>query len=107
MQLEKIQGISFQVCQAALDECREIIPVVPVRDMWLQASSGLGCNVNLFAVFGQYLGDETFAAPIAVYVSSVEEVNSVIKCRFQDANCVFVGYRAPLSAKLLSAETHL
>jgi hypothetical protein len=49
MQLQQIDGFRLEIAQAALDEGGELGAVVAGSNVRAEASSGLGCDDDLFA----------------------------------------------------------
>ncbi len=76
MELQQIKRIGLQVAQAVFHPKRQVFAVVACNGLFGQAAAGLGGDHNLFLARFFQLRDETFAAPAAVNIGSVDEVDS-------------------------------
>ena len=76
MKLDEIERIGLQILQAAVDELREVRFVVAVGGVGIEAAAGFGGDVNRLGALAAKLGDQAFAAAVAIDVGGVDEIDA-------------------------------
>jgi len=96
VQLHQVETISPQVFQTALDEGGQVLAVIAFSRVWVQATSGLGRDVDALAgAIANNLTDQPLAAPIAVDIRSIDEIDPQVDRAVQRGERVPVVYVTP------------
>src|SRR5262249_3590298 len=104
VQLEQIERLDLEVAQAALDVAGQAAEAVRGHAVRLRAATGLGGHVERRAGLAPQPGQQLFAAPVAVDVGGIEEVDAELDCTAQCRQRFVVGDRAPGAADRPRAE---
>jgi hypothetical protein len=107
VELQQIQRVGLQIAEAALDPGGEIVAAVALDGLRRQPPAGLGRDVNRFArPFAAQPRDQPLAAPVAVDIGGVDEIDTRVDGGVQCAHRLLVVDRAPRSADRPGAETN-
>ena len=99
MELEEIDRLDFEVREAAVDPCGQVVPAVSFTRLLRQAASGLGRDPNRVPrPLAPQLRDQPLAASVAVDVCRIDEVDAVVDRRMQRRHRGRIVYRAPAPA---------
>jgi hypothetical protein len=80
VKLDEVQRLDAQVAQAALDKGGQILPVVAICHVGRQAAACLGGDIDALTLsLAQDLGNQLFAAAIAINIGSVDKVDAQIE----------------------------
>ena len=98
MQLQQIQRFDIQVLPAALHKGRQILAIVSLSHVGVKSPPGLGRHVDLLGALFQDTRYQTLAASIAVHISGVNEVDTLVDGSIQRIQRVFLTDISPISA---------
>ena len=106
MQLQQLDGVRFEVSQAAIHPLGQVRPRIPVNHLLWQAPARLGCDVDRVArTFSPEAGHETLAAAVSIHIRRVDEVDARIDRRVQGGHRLLVVHGSPIAANRPGAET--
>ena len=106
MQLQKIERIGRKIPQAIFDPRCEVLAVVTFDSLLRQRPASLCRNDDLVLPLLFELRNQAFAAPVAVDVGGVNEVNATINGAVEGGERLLIGDIAPESANGPRAEAN-
>ena len=73
MKLSRSSAFYLQVQQAVVHEVIQVLGSISFRHMRVQPASRFGCDHNRFVALTAKLGQQSLAAPVAVYIGRIEK----------------------------------